>query len=380
MIQVVVTDQIYGCLSEWSSGRGFALPGRGQVDEIVNKSIANIKKYFGSNTKIIKSYSTRELIPLIKGGVVPIFISSELYRELREELIKKRLQYHDFTVSRTRVPGLDGGFWRGHGKLLGRRSNIQEQISRIKFSIGNAPCLIFDDSLGTGKTLLEIKSIFNENNIPVCGFVVANSLREEGFQLGGQPVYSKYHAKNPRTLGIEMKDFFDIYGSGAGFPHGAYRQMSQLDQYRKTISSQKALGEIEKSNLKVKNKKLLNLRLKNIKYFGELENYQWIELFECLEMPEIDLSVASEGRLSYLYPFYNTSYWGLTREEWVSFSYQQHILSIELYELIQKTSHRSVLIKDVPIYCELSENPNIGVVEYLNKIVELIRENEILKL
>jgi|GEM_PF-6313644 len=380
MIQVVITDQIYGCLSEWSSGRGFTLPSRGQVDKIVNKSIINIKKYFGSSTKIIKSYSTRELFSLIKGNVVPIFVSSELYSEFREELTNKRLHYYDFIVSRARVPGLDGSFWKGHGKLLGRRNNIQEQISRIKSSIGNASCLIFDDSLGTGKTLLEIKSIFNENNITVCGFVVGNSLREDGFQLGGLPIYSKFHGKNPRAIGIEMKDFFDIYGSGAGFPHGAYKQMLQIDEYRQIISRQKTLGEIEKSILNVKNINLLNLRLKNVKYFDELENYQWIELFECLEMPEIDLSIASEGRLSYLYPFYNTSYWGLTGEDWINFSCQQHLLSVELYELIQKTSHKSVLMKDVPIYNELSENPDKKVVEYLNKIIELATQNKILQL
>lgn len=378
MIQVVVTDQIYGCLVEWMSGREFKLPSKTEVNEIVNKSITNIKKYFGQCTEIVKSYSTKEFISLTK-GFVPIFISTELYVDLREELNNKQLQYHDFIVSRTRIPGLNGGFWRGHGKLLGRKSNVQEQMDRIKSSIGKIPCILVDDSLGTGNTLLEIKSIFNANNIMVSGFIVANSLRPNSFQLSGLPVYSNFSVKNVNSIGIEMKDFFDIYGSGAGFPQGTYKQLSLLDRYRETISAKKTLGGIEQSGLKVKNRKLLDRRLANIKYFGELENYQWLELFEYLKISGIDLSIASEGRLSYLYPFYNTSYWGLTHEEWVNFSCQQHIFSIQLYELVEKSSRKQVFMKDVPIYSELSENPNMRVVEYLNRIVDMARKKELLE-
>lgn len=372
-MKVLVSEQVFSSLKEWSVDSHFLLPSKAEVEVIVNQTLDNVNKYFKCKPVVVWPYSTRKFSKLISKDITPVFVSSGIFDELRSYLLEMGVPHFDLVVSRGRIPSVTDGFWAGHGVLLGRGLSLKKQLNKLASNLQGRTCFLFDDSLGTGRTLQELTELLESVNIQVSGYVVGSNMMGKD-TLAGRPVHAIYEGKNMETIGIEMKDFFDIYGSGAGFPMGAYSQRGLLSRIRSNIKNGKSLDELKECGVELLQKELLSQRLIDVVDFNSLPNSLWLEILKCLKLPGVDFSIASRGRLSYLFPFYHTSYWGLSKKDWLYFSLDQHILSIELYKLIEFYSHKTVRLSDVQVYDELEVQGSLDIVKYLSHLVDLTKQ------
>lgn len=367
--KLILIDQIPELLQEWANMYGFQLPSTVFIQNIIKQTIRNIRMHFQCEVVHISSRDIIHFAELVDNNHIAIFIAPEIFLKVKEILKIRGQTYMDFKVSRTRLPIIDSGFFPGHGMLLGEAKSIMEQLTSIKQKAGLKSCVLFDDSITTGKTISEITSLFNSYGLTIARWApISCFLSEEN--LAKKQISSPTQVFLNNCVGIEMKDFLDITGSGAAYPMGMQKQREKISQIIKIIQSKSKgrVRELEKEGIHVNNMEQFEIKIKKIDSLQFPENKDLISIIQCLKISKVNALLVSPGRLSYLWPGYKSSQWNISDSEWESFSAKQHKLSMDLYRAIEARSKRKVKVCHVPIYSEIFLNQDGLLCDYLLKI------------
>ncbi len=367
---IILIDQVDGVIKKWADDYGFTCPSLHFIDSIKSQTIENIRHYFNCSVKIVNPTDVKNLIEIIPAKSTVVSLSS-LFNPYITPCESKGIVYIDLPISRIRFPLHTGhGFWPGHGRLGAINRTLDEIAVHVRRKFNPSHHLIcLDDSVTYGNTLRELIAKFNSCGLKVERCIVGVSVMK-GTAISGTPLCAGLQSDSSQTI-IELKDFLDLPGAGAAFPKGFYTQRKIVKELLNlfVLKDMKSLMTYcVLKNIKIKDIDLLKSQYLNVDR-KSISNERIFRLMESFVIPQANAAMASEGRISFLWPGHQGSAWKISKQQWIDLSLLQHILSKSLYVSVEDLSKRTVMARELPQCNERNHHIDKKFVDYLDAII-----------
>ena len=307
----ILVDYIDEAINTWALQEGFLPPAKKLIEEVKQEEIESIKKVLGCECVLIQPPTTDFVINKQRKQWGVICLSPFFFKNILRWCCERQIPCVSLDVSRCRIPYDKSSFYPGNGVLLGRNRTLPVQLQDIiNFGFPHT-CVILDESVSTGRTLEDLTEKLFQVGIETQEAWVGVNLLKNGQLSKRLPVRAVYKSTNTTEICVELKDFFDFFNSGACYPQGTYKKRGV----------------------------------------------------------KIDLSLASQGRVSYLWPYYKTNHWQTTWEQWYRLSMIGHKLSLRIYKEVERKSKKKVKVKNLLSLSEERIDPETSVIQYLSNFI-----------